>query len=138
MTRLDDLRAEVLARLRALGVAHPERTVHLTIDIARHGAPLAVPTVLSTLENLRERGEVVHVGGGWRLSDGPESVRLEVSVSADGAAPPERTAPTGVVWIVVIGGATVLSVHASQEGARARVAELDNFAAHVERRRVED
>ena len=138
MTRLDDLRAEILERLRALGVTHPERTVHLTIDIARHGAPLPVPTALATLEDLRERGAVVHVGGGWRLPDGPESVRLEVSVTADGAAPPDGAASTRAVWLVVIGGATVLSVHASQEGARARVAELDNFAAHIERRRVED
>ena len=121
MTRRDDLHGEVLQRLRALGVTHPERTVHLTIDIARHGAPLPVPTALATLEDLRERGAVVHVGGGWRLPDGPDG----------GAA-------TRAVWLVVLGGATVLSVHASQEGARSRVAELDNFAANVERRRVED
>jgi hypothetical protein len=120
VTRLDDVRAEILERLRALGITHPERTVHLTIDIARHGAPLAVPTALATLEDLRERGAVVHVGGGWRLPDGPDGV-----------------AATRAVWLVVSSGATVLSVHASQEGAHARVADLDNFAARVERRRVE-
>ncbi len=137
MTRLDELRAEVLGRLRALAAAHPERTVHLTIDVARHGATLPVPSVLATLEDLRERGRVVHVGGGWRLPDGPEGVRLEVSVSPDGAASPDRAAATRSVWLVLISGATVLSVHATEDGARARVAELDNFAAHVERHRVE-
>ncbi|MGE0029411.1 MAG: hypothetical protein AB7O78_02825 [Thermoleophilia bacterium] len=69
MTRLDDLRAEILGRLRALAVVHPERTVHLTIDVARRGAVLPVPAVLATLEDLRARGEVVQLGGGWRLPD---------------------------------------------------------------------
>jgi hypothetical protein len=138
VTGLDELHAEVLRRLRALGVAHPERTVHLTIDVARHGAPLPVPSVLATLEDLRERGEVVHVGGGWRLPDGPESVRLEVSVSADDDSAPDDAASARTVWLVLIRGATVLSVHATEDGARARVADLDNFAAQVERRRVED
>jgi hypothetical protein len=129
---------EVLRRLRALGVAHPERTVHLTIDVARHGAPLPVPSVLATLEHLLERGEVVHVGGGWRLPDGPESVRLEVSMSPGDHAAPDPAASPRSVWLVLIRSATVLSVHATEDGARTRVAELDNFAAHVERRRVED
>jgi hypothetical protein len=129
VTRLDGLHHEVLRRLRALGVVHPERTVHLTIDIAHHGAALPVQTVLGTLEDLREQGRVVRVGGGWCLADAP---------AANGAAPPGGAASTGTVWLVVVGGATVLSVHASEAGARARVADLDNFAARVERRRVED
>jgi hypothetical protein len=77
--------------------------------------------VLATLEDLRERGGVVHVGGGWRLSDGHDPATS-----------------TRFVWLVLSRGAAVLSVHGTEEGARSRVAELDNFSAHVERRRVED
>ena len=124
MTAAGDLRAEVLDRLRALTVAHPERTVHLTIDVVRYGAPLPVAGVLATLEHLRASGAIVHAGGGWRLPEAASALD-----GADGG---------GAVWLVVISGATVLSVHASQEGARARVAELDSFDAHVERRRLED
>jgi hypothetical protein len=138
VTRLDELRPEVVRRLRAMGVAHPERTVHLAIDVARYGATLPVPSVLASLEALRDAGAVVPVGGGWRLADGPEPVRLEVSASADGAGPPDPAPAAGSVWLVVIGTETVLSVHATEEGARARVAELDNFTAHVEQRPVED
>jgi hypothetical protein len=72
------LRAEVLERLRALAVAHPERTVHLAIDVAQHGPPRPVPEVHAALEELRERREVMPVGGGWRLADGPDGVWLEV------------------------------------------------------------
>lgn len=129
MTHPDDVRREVLRRLRALEDVHPERTVHLTIDIARHGATLPVPRVLASLEDLRELGSVVQVGGGWRL---------QAAAAANGGAPPDAPASTGAVWLVVIDGAAVLSAHASERGARARVAELDNFAARVERRLVED
>lgn len=137
MTRLDALREDVLGRLRALALAHPERTVHLTIDVARHGAPLPVPTVHATLEDLMDRGQVVHVGGGWRPADGPEPVRLEVSAPGDGAVAAGRAAPADTVWVVLISGGTVHSVHATEHGARARVAELDSFDAHVERRPLE-
>jgi len=118
MTAAAGLRTEVLDRLRALTVSRPERTVHLTIDVVRYGASLPVPAVLATLEDLWERGEVVQVGGGWRLPDGVASTRA--------------------VWLVVIGDAAVHSVHESERGARARVAELDSFAARIERRPVED
>jgi hypothetical protein len=74
----DQLLTEVLARLRALALAHPERTVHLAIDVALHGPPRPVREVHAALEELRERREVMPVGGGWRLADGPEGVRLEV------------------------------------------------------------
>lgn len=129
VTRLDDLHHEVLRRLRALEVVHPERTAHLTLDIARHGAALPVPAVLATLEDLREHGRVAQVGGGWRL---------QAAATANGGAPPDRAVSTGAVWLVVLDGAAVLSVHASEQGARARVADLDSFAARVERRPVED
>jgi hypothetical protein len=118
MTATADLRTEVLDRLRALAVARPERTVHLTIDVVRYGASLPIPAVLATLESLRERGEVVHAGGGWRLPDGAGSGRA--------------------VWLVLISDAVVHSIHSSERGARARAAELDNFDARVEQRRVED
>ena len=86
MTRLDDLGEEVLRRLRALVEVHPERTVHLTIDIAGHGAGLPVPTVLATLEDLRDHGRVVRVGGGWCVADAPlGSAATVLSVDASEA-----------------------------------------------------
>jgi hypothetical protein len=129
VTRLDDLRQEVLRRLRALGVVHPERTVHLAIDIAHHGAALPVPAVLATREDLRERGRVVRVGGGWCVADAP---------AGNGAVPTGAAGPTRTLWLVGVGGGTGHSVHASEAGARARVAELDSSAAQVARRRLED
>jgi len=127
----DELRTEVVERLHALTIAHPERTVHLAIDVAQHGPARPVRAVQAALTDLLQRGVVMHVGGGWRLPDGPEPVQLAVSTADHGAE------AGGVVWLVLISGQMVLSVHGSEEGARARVAELDNFDAQIQRRRVE-
>lgn len=74
-----DLRAEVLARLRALDDAHPERSAHLTIDVAQHGRPLSIPAVQVALDRLWTEHQVVRVGrAGWRTPPPGVEVQLEV------------------------------------------------------------
>lgn len=66
----DSFRAEVLARLRALDDARPERSAHLSIDVAQHGEPLSITAVQRALEELWQEKMVVHVGrAGWRARD---------------------------------------------------------------------
>ncbi|MGE0025726.1 MAG: hypothetical protein AB7O78_17745 [Thermoleophilia bacterium] len=71
-----DLRAEILVRLRQLADAHPERSVHLAIDVAQHGRPLSIPACQVALEQLWEAKQVVHVGRGWRLP--PDGIQMEI------------------------------------------------------------
>lgn len=74
-----DLHREVLHRLRQLDDAHPERTRHLAIDVAQHGAPLNIPAVQRALEDLWEARQVMHIGRGWRLPTPGVQVQLEVA-----------------------------------------------------------
>ena len=73
-----ELRAEVLARLRELTTAHPDRTSHLAIDVAQRGQPLSIPAVQAALYHLWEHHQVVHTGRGWRLRPDDAALTLEV------------------------------------------------------------
>lgn len=78
-TPTTDLRVEVLQRLRGLADAHPDRTSHLTIDVAQHGRPLNIPAVQVTLEELWVARQVLHVGRGWRLPPDGLQIRMDVT-----------------------------------------------------------
>lgn len=71
------MKREVLTRLRHLTTNRPDRTTHLAIDIAQHGAPLSIPAVQVALEQLWADHQVVHTGRGWRLPDS-DGVQLEI------------------------------------------------------------
>lgn len=79
MTTSADLRIEVLDRLAALEVAHPERRSHMVIDVAMRGEYRSISAVLRALDELWEQGRVDRVGErGWRVRPAGVEVQLEM------------------------------------------------------------